>query len=259
MTEAEPEPRCLNQRSRESAIRYSICTLVTDLEEYREMVASMKRGGFGASDCEYLYIDNSRGNYADAFEGYNLFLTEARGTYILLCHQDILLLEDDRSLLDRRLHELDALDPAWGLCGNSGVTSAGRLATRLTDPHGANQALGTFPSRVAALDENFIIVRRGANLGLSHDLSGFHLYGADLCLIADIMGRSAYVIDFHLHHKSGGTPNSHFYQSRLEMMKKYARALRPRWLATTCTHFRLDSPYWKARMLTKLRGKPARR
>jgi hypothetical protein len=229
------------------------------MAEYREMLASLKRGGFGESDCEYLYFDNSQGNAADAFGGYNFFLTEARGTYILLCHQDILLLEDDRSVLERRLEELDALDPTWGLCGNAGVTTAGRLALRLTDPHGANRALGPFPSRVASLDENFIIVQRGANLGLSHDLAGFHFYGADLCIIADIMGRSAYVIDFHLHHKSGGTPNGQFYQGRLEMMKKYARALRPRWLATTCTHLRLDSPYWKARMLTKLRGKPAGR
>jgi hypothetical protein len=233
--------------------------MVTDLGEYREMVASMKRGGFGTSDCEYLYIDNSRGNSADAFEGYNRFLTEARGTYILLCHQDILLLEDDRSLLERRLQELDALDPRWGLCGNAGVTSSGKLALRLTDPHGANQALGPFPSRVATLDENFIIVRRRANLGLSHDLTGFHLYGADLCIIADILGRSAYVIDFHLHHKSGGTPSRDFYEARLAMMKKYARALRPRWLATTCTHLRIGSPYWKARILTKLGGRPAKR
>lgn len=259
MTAAESEPRCLNERSPGSSILYSICTLVTDLDEYREMVASLKRGGFGGSDCEYLYIDNSRGNAADAFQGYNRFLTEARGTYILLCHQDILLLEDDRASLERRLQELDALDPEWGLCGNAGVTSAGRLALRLTDPHGADQALGPFPSRVATLDENFILVRRDANLALSHDLAGFHLYGADLCIIADILGRSAYVIDFHLHHKSGGTPNSHFYQGRLEMMKKYARALRPRRLATTCTNLRLDSPYWKARMLAKLRGQPASR
>lgn len=257
MTEAEP--RCLNDRSREGSPRFSICTLVTDVEEYHEMVASMQQGGFGGIDCEYLYVDNSRSNVADAFEGYNLFLTEAQGNYVLLCHQDILLLDDNRSLLERRLQELDALDPAWGLCGNAGVTHSGRLALRLTDPHGANQALGPFPSRVATLDENFIIVRRDANLGLSHDLAGFHLYGADLCIIAEIMGRSAYVIDFHLVHKSGGTPNARFYEGRVEMMKKYARALRPRAIATTCTNLRLDSPYWKARLMAKLRGIPAGR
>ena len=254
MNPIDVEPTCLNERAPRSGIRFSICTLVTDLQQYHEMVQSLKDGGFGTEDCEYLYFDNSRANAADAFAGYNQFLTEARGAYAILCHQDIALLNDGRSVLERRLQELDRLDPNWGLCGNAGATGEGRLAIRITDPHGADQALGPFPARVVALDENFIVARRQANLALSHDLTGFHLYGADLCTIADILGRSAYVIDFHLHHKSAGKSDGGFYQARLAMMRKYARALRPRWVNTTCTYFRLNGSYWKARLVTKLRG-----
>ncbi len=58
------------------------------------------------------------------------------------------------------------------------------------------------PIRVGSLDENFIVVKRQANLALSHDMSGFHLYGTDLCIIADILGRTSYVVDFHLCHKA---------------------------------------------------------
>ena len=56
---------------------------------------------------------------------------------------------------------------------------------------------GELPAKVHTLDENFIVVRRAANLSLSHDLDGFHLYGTDLCLIADVLGGNRYVIDFH--------------------------------------------------------------
>ena len=252
MSAVNVQPMRITERAHTNETRYSICTLVTDLQEYREMVRSLESGGFGPRDCEYLYVDNSQGNTADAFAGYNLFLTHAQGRYIILCHQDILLLEDGRARLDARLEELDGIDPAWAICGNAGATGDGALVIRITDPHGKDQARGSFPTRVMALDENFIVVRRDANLALSHDLEGFHLYGADLCIIADILGRSAYVVDFHLHHKSGGVPNSGFYQMRLAMMRKYARALRPRWIRTTCTHFRLDSRYWKARIVTKL-------
>ena len=252
------EPVRVSDRAREAEIRYSICTLVTDLHEYQEMVRSLEEGGFGATDCEYLYVDNSGGNTADAFTGYNSFLTHARGDYIILCHQDILLLQDNRTVLETRLQELDHLDPAWAICGNAGATGTGELVIRITDPHGEDQARGSFPARVSSVDENFIVVRRDANLALSHDLAGFHLYGADLCIIADILGRSAYVVDFHLRHKSGGVPNRGFYQTRLALMRKYARALRPRWISTTCTHFRLGSRYWQARLLTKLRGRAAK-
>ncbi|HYJ83774.1 MAG TPA: hypothetical protein VEW26_13150 [Allosphingosinicella sp.] len=246
--DAGPEPRRADQLPA-SAIRFSICTLVTDREEYAEMVASFREGGFGGPDCEFLYLDNSQGNSFDAFAGYNLFLARAAGDYLILCHQDILLLDEGRAVLEARLAELDRTDPAWALCGNSGGTLDGGRAVRITDPYGADQAIGPFPARAAALDENFIVVRRDANLALSHDLRGFHLYGADLCIVADMIGRTAYVIDFHLRHKSAGNTDSAFYAARREAMAKYRRALRTRWIRTPCTSFPVSRMPLLARIL----------
>jgi len=216
-----------------SDIVYSFCTLVTDPSEYKLMVTAFLAKGFHTSDCEFLYIDNSDSNIFDAYAGYNIFLQVARGKHLILCHQDILPIDDDRARLDHLLEELNRRDPNWGLCGNAGNTPSTR-AVRISDPWGSDQRVGgPFPIRVTSLDENFIVVRRDANLALSHDLRGFHWYGSDLCIVADILGWNAYVIDFHLQHKSGGNPDNQFVAIRERLRVKYRRAFRSRWIHGT--------------------------
>lgn len=93
------------------------------------------------------------------------------------------------------------------------------------------------PLKTATVDENFILVKNEANLALSANLEGFHLYGADICLIADILGYTCYVIDFRLVHKSDGNDDDEFYRLKRNLIKKYGRALRPRFAGTTITRF----------------------
>ncbi|MBY0440526.1 MAG: hypothetical protein K2Q25_00030 [Mycobacteriaceae bacterium] len=240
----------LSEPTAQARPRFSICTLVTRHNEYAEMVQSFVDHGFSPTDCEYFYIDNSESNQFDAFRGYNLFLTEARGDFIILCHQDILLLEDGRTELEQQLAELTNRDPEWALCGNAGGISFNHLAIRITDRYGTDQARGHFPARTTALDENFIVIRRDANLAVSHDLDGFHLYGADLCIIADFLGRSAWVIDFHLLHKGIGQADANFYSVRKNVSRKYRRAFRSRWVITTVTYFFLSGSPALSRLLT---------
>ena len=227
-------PRAISPATLPRAKAYSIATLVTKPDQYARMVASLRAGGFDGGDCEYLYLDNTGGNALSAYQGLNRLLDEAEGERILLCHQDLLLLDDGRAVLDARLAQLDKLAPHWGLAGNAGGVAPGRLAIRLTDPHGRDVAIGTLPERVQSLDENFIVVRREARLSFSSDLQGFHFYGTDLCLQAEIAGWSAHVIDFHLEHLSGGLKTADFYVCEQSLREKYSHAFRSRWLQTTC-------------------------
>jgi hypothetical protein len=222
-----------------SGIKYSICTIVNNLVEYNAMLATFFEKGF-VEDCEYLYADNSVCNSLEAYAACNLFLNYARGEFIVICHQDVRLVDDDRNALDIILADIEGYDPLWAACGNAGGVSRGKLVLRLTDPHGINQKMGRLPAKVASLDENFIIIKRSANLALSHDLQGFHLYGADLCIIANILGRTCYVVDFHLQHNSGGTRNKSFDKLQLELVDKYQRGFKSRWVTTTCTEFFLS-------------------
>lgn len=216
-------------------VLYTIATMVSDLGHLEALHRSLRAGGFEGADCEYMHIDNSNGDQICAYSGLNTMLNEAQGRYVILCHQDIRILTDTRHDLDIRLAELEERDPAWALAGNAGGVAAGRLSMRITDPHGANQRVGIFPQRVMSLDENLIIVRKDARVGFSNDLSGFHFYGADICLNADIQGWNAYVIDFHVAHLSAGKKDALFDEMELAFRAKWSRALAPRWMQTTCS------------------------
>jgi len=242
-----------------TGIKFSICTLVTDWHEYSQMVDSFVAGGFEPSDCEYLFINNGEKNEYEAYGGYNAFLVEAQGDFIILCHQDIVLLNDNRLDLENRLSELDFIDPNWAVCGNCGGDSSRGLAIRISDPAGGeNQRIGTFPARVTALDENFIVARRRANLALSHDLSGFHHYGTDICIVADILGWNAWVIDFHLRHNSAGNADDSYVRLRQRLIEKYRNAFRPRWAVTSINSIFL-SRYRTANLLAPVGARIQRR
>jgi hypothetical protein len=215
--------------------RYSICTLMSDGIQYQACLDSCRAAGFDGPECEFLYADNRLGNAYDGYGGLNRFLRQARGRYIVICHQDIVLPADGRARLDACIAEVDALDPAWGVLGNAGGLEDGSVELRITDPRNPTIRPGFVPVRAMSLDEVFLVVRADANLALSRDLTGFHLYAADLCLVADILGWSSWLIDFPLHHLSPGTTGAAFATDRLKLMAKYRRGLRPRIITTTCT------------------------
>ena len=217
--------------------RYSICTLVSKPQEYHEMVDSFISAGFHLSFCEFLYFDNSERNTLDAYAGLNRFLREARGKYVILCHQDILLHDHAIDELDKRIREMDNIDPQWGILSNAGGINLKHVAMHVTQDSGNRLLEEDLPLKATTVDENFILVKNDANLALSHDLNGFHLYGTDICLIADVLGFNSYIIDFNITHKSDGNPDISFNNLRIALIKKYRIAFRNRFMSTTITRF----------------------
>jgi hypothetical protein len=229
-----------------SSIQFSICTLVTNKAEYEEMVDSFLKAEFDQTSCEYLYIDNSTRNKHDAFSGLNRFLTIAKGKYIILCHQDILLSHDKRSKLEQCIDEVNQKCPDWALLGNAGGVSIRKNASKIVTADGKLHHEEILPAEVKSLDENFIVVRKDANLGLSHDLKGYHLYGTDLCLVAGVRGYKAYVIDFLLSHKSFGKPGEDFYHIRKSLIRKYKKAFSGKFIQTTITRLFISGSSFKS-------------
>lgn len=219
---------------------FSICTLVSKPDEYREMVESYIKAGFDRKQCEYLCIDNSAHNTFDAFSGLNQFLRKAQGKYIILCHQDIILHDAGIQELTKQIEYMDSVDPQWAILSNAGGINFKYLAMHLTQNSGNKLHEPDLPLQSITVDENFMVVKNSANLALSADLSGFHLYGTDLCVIAKVLGYNSYVIDFNLIHKSDGNADAHFFQIRKQLIKKYRKAFRARFISTTITRFYLS-------------------
>jgi hypothetical protein len=121
---------------------FTICTLVTNVNEYNEMCASFKQAGFSDENSDFLYINNSEQNKYDAYSGVRKFLNTASGKYIIICHQDILLNFDDYNTLLQRIEEINVLDSNWAILGNAGHSSFNDFKLRITDPHGENRFKG---------------------------------------------------------------------------------------------------------------------
>jgi len=222
------------------SLDFSICTLVSNRQEYKEMMTSFVEAGFSLSTCEFLYVDNSNKNQFDAYAGLNIMLQRAKGRYVILCHQDVLLSFDKRDRLEQRIAELHALDAAWAVAGNAGAVGPNYIVYKVSYPDGTLKNKGKFPLEAQSIDEHFMLVKNAAGLSFSADLSGFHLYGVDLCLQAAAKGYKSYVIDFHVLHKSRGNVDNNFRRCRKNLVKKYSHYFRSRWIQTPSTSFYLS-------------------
>lgn len=236
-------------------VQFTIATLVSDGAQYEEMLRSFQNGGF-IEGCEYLALDNRVRNRFEAYAGIRMILEHALGRHVIVCHQDVRLITDGRRELLGRLEELDLLDPLWAIVGNAGGTGQG-IAKRISDPHGEDQHSGDLPQRTLSLDENFLVIKRGAMIAPSADLAGFHLYGTDLCLQARMRGHSAYVIDYHLRHLGRGTIGRDYYLCLEALEDKYARVLKPGMIKTTCLAPTITASPWRLALarLGRLRKK----
>ena len=213
---------------------YSICTVVSKKDQYAKMLDSFINAGFTKEKCEYLFVDNSEKNNYDAYKAFNIFLQKAQGKYIIICHQDIELIFDTKTDLEKRIEEVEKLDPSWALLGNAGGINLKYRAIMIThgDPPYLNKCGNTFPQKVQSLDENFILIKNEANLAVSADLGGFHFYGTDICTIAILLGYNSYVINFHLYHNSKGNFDPNYFLLKKSLRKKYNKAFRGRYIRT---------------------------
>lgn len=217
--------------------KFTFCTLVTRFDEYLEMIESAKKIGFNGDDVEFLYFDNNESNQFDGYSGVNRAIHEAKGEFLIFCHQDVLFKYDNRYQLEERLSELSKIDRNWALAGNAGINSNGETILRISDPNGNFQSKGDVPSMVNSLDENFIIINQRLNNACSYGLGGYHLYGIDLCHHASLIGLNSYVIDFNLYHKSAGKKDKSFFEARANSISFYKNQKNKAVFWTVCTLF----------------------
>jgi hypothetical protein len=214
-------------------LHFSICTIVTDMNEYELMKKSFINNGFEA-ECEYLIADNTGGNIFDGYSAIRRFLQESKAQYTIVVHQDVRC-DDKIDVLINCLEDLEQKDKTWAVCGNAGGIDYKNVAFYLNN-NGDVRKTRQLPVKVFSLDENLLIIKTGALLSVSSDIKSFHFYGTDICVTADFLGYSAYVIPFMVQHLSKGNLND-MYLKKPAFLKKYAKKFRPRFIQTTCTNF----------------------
>lgn len=133
-------------------------------------------------------------NAPSASIAYNRGLDATTAPCIVFAHHDVYLPPGWDALLQKRLTELDALDPNWALFGTFGValddspigpvwsSSLGQIVGRVP----------LAPAPVQSYDELLIVMRRDAGLRWDEKLPGWHMYGTDIAAIARAAGRTAY-------------------------------------------------------------------
>lgn len=235
-----PDLQCLNAEQKFSK-QFSFCTLVTRYDEYLEMVESAKQAGFSGNDIEFLYFDNKISNQYDGYSGINKALRTVQGKYLIFCHQDILFKFDTRAILEQRIAALEALDAHWAVAGNAGKNKFGQVKIRISDANYSDLKQGPFPSEVMTLDENFLIINRQENTACSPVLSGFHIYGTDLCQNANALGLKNYVIDFHLYHKSPGRVDQSYFDAQKAFMQLQYHRKQSQFIWAMCSSFFVSS------------------
>ena len=207
-------------------MRFRVLTFVTDFVEYERMRESFARAGFSPEVAEFQFVDNSQGNVSDPFSLLNSVLGSMPEFALVVCHQDVRL--DLGAGYQDLVTGLSSLDNGWGVAGPAGISDDYRQVLAIQDPWNAPLWHGEWPVPVQALDELLIVIRPGRS-AVSDGLSGFHFYGADLCLAAKRLGFGAYAVDFPLTHLSDG---------RRGQLSQGYRSSRSRFQAQVSRHYR---------------------
>lgn len=164
-------------------------------------------------------------NYSSASMAYNDALRAADTDLVIFVHQDIFLPNRWLTDLENALMFTRSQKAKIGVLGCYGVT---RENTRYGNLYsvGLQRMLGApfgRPAAVQTLDEIVLILRRSSGLRFDEKLSGFHLYGTDICMQATLKGMENYAIDAFCIHNSKPTlflPKE-FYRCYRYLRKKY--------------------------------------
>jgi len=144
--------------------------------------------------------------FRSAGNAYNDAIGKSQNEFLIFVHQDMILPERWMSELETSLDYLDKQDPVWGVLGCYGKTQddGGRGYVYQAGPG----IIGTpfeRPEPVQTLDEIVLIFRKSSGLKFDETLPHYHLYGTDICLQAQRLGRTSYAIPaFCIHNSNQG-------------------------------------------------------
>ncbi|MBR0740750.1 glycosyltransferase family 2 protein [Bradyrhizobium liaoningense] len=165
-------------------------------------------------------------NQPSASSAYARAIASAKEDILIFAHCDVFFPEYWFERLDWEIRRLTQQDSQWAVAGMSSVTAAGDVVGRTWDASlaplfpqtgGIHGGQLKAPVPVVSVDELAIIVRRDSGVSFDPLLPEFHLYGADIVLEAERLGRSCYGLDLPLIHNA---------KAQLSLGRDYVRSYR---------------------------------
>lgn len=184
-------------------------------------------------------LHNGTCRFSSAANAYNSVLSDLDTKYVVFCHQDILLPE--QNLLSSFLTYLDKAEVgdiigvAGGKQGSEQLLTNIYTDTKKTHVPGSSRVHGL--EKCDILDECFFGGRVETFLQTPFDeklCPGWHLYAAERCLHAIELHHNVYVCDLPVIHTSRGTISSDYNRTFYELSKHYANTVP--FLRTTCCY-----------------------
>ena len=214
---------------------FSICTLVKDWKRYGTLKESLFYNGFINDKDEVLTIDNAEITKFDCYKGVNHFLKQSVKDFTIIIHDDVVFLKT-RDQLIYQIEKITKTDPrakVFGVVGTGQdkLHGSGHFFSLQGEEYWGFKNNGL----VNSLDECFLLIDNSCGLLLSDDLSGFHFYGSDICINAELLGYNSYVLDFPINHLSPGNLNDDFLKARALFEQHLRKIKYSKIVNTTCT------------------------
>lgn len=199
-------------------------------------------------------------NAPSAAAAYNRALDATSAPVVVLAHQDVYLPLGWDALLARRIAEVAALDPDWGLIGAFGVALDGAHYGPVWSSS-LGQIVGRVPMApvpVQSYDEMVIVLRRASGLRFDERLPGWHMYGTDIVTEARSRGIGAWAASLPCIH------NDRFHEALGADYRDCYKAMQQKWrsrlplrtpitkISTSGLHLHRD--LWKARQSVGFRA-----
>ena len=144
--------------------------------------------------------------YNNIPKAYNEAIKKAKGEIICFLHQDVFLPDNWEVNLSHSLKAIKKIDANWGVLGVAGVMpndyDGKRYVGHLLDRGSEWGSYSGLPAKVQTIDELLLIIKNDNSLKFDENIPTNHLYGADICMQAQTIGRNCYSINAYCHHNS---------------------------------------------------------
>lgn len=206
--------------------KLSLVTVYNDRNKLEEMLNSAKKQI--DVDIQYILINNDKNQFSSASKALNYGISKITGDVVIFLHQDIEFL--DESVLEKAYDF--AIKNPYTVFGAAGIEDKNKVHSpkSLSNMKGAyNTRIGELskPTKAFTLDECLI----GCNVCCLKDLKfdekicdGWHLYGADFCLQAQISEKYDVVaLPMNVYHKSNGNADKSYFVTQNKLGRKYKK------------------------------------